>query len=75
MQSCMNWCKYACYAWMYAWMSCICIVYDDKTDGTNKTRGKPTSQYVQILGKSWPYVDIVGDRVKAIDGAKSGYKV
>jgi hypothetical protein len=23
MQSCMNWCKYACYVWMYAWMSCV----------------------------------------------------
>jgi hypothetical protein len=55
-------------------MSCSTL-YADKTDKTNKTGNKPTSQYVQMLGKSQQGVDITGDRVKAIDGAKSGYKV
>jgi hypothetical protein len=53
----------------------VCTVYADKIDRTNKIGGKPTSQYVQMLGKSQQGVDITGDRVKAIDGAKSGYKV
>jgi hypothetical protein len=43
-----------------------------KTDRTVETGGKPTSQYVQILGKSQQGVDITGDAAKAIDGTKSG---
>jgi hypothetical protein len=50
-------------------------MYADKTDRTIETGGKPTLQYVQILGKSQSDVDITGDKVKAIDEAKSGYKV
>jgi hypothetical protein len=46
-----------------------------KTDRTVETGSKPTSQYVQILGKSQQGVDITGDAAKAIDGTKSGYKV
>jgi hypothetical protein len=49
-------------------------MYADKTDRTIETGGKPTSQYVQILGKSQQGVDITGDGAKAIDRAKSGYK-
>jgi hypothetical protein len=41
---------------------------------TNKTGGKPTSQYVQILGKSQSDVDTIGDRTEAADGTKSDYK-
>jgi hypothetical protein len=50
-------------------------MHGDKTDRMNETRGKPTSQYVQTLDKSQQGVDITGDGAKAIDGAKSGYKV
>jgi hypothetical protein len=58
---------------MYARYEChVCTVYADKTDGADETGGKPTSQYIQILGKSQQGVDITGDRVKVIDGAKPG---
>jgi hypothetical protein len=50
-------------------------MHADKTDRMNETGGKPTSQYVQTLDKSQQGVDITGDGAKAIDGAKSGYKV
>jgi hypothetical protein len=60
---------------MYVMYEChVCTVYADKTDRTDETGGKPTSHYIQILGKSQQGVDITGDRVKVIDGAKSGYK-
>ena len=53
----------------------VCTMYVDKTDRTIEIGGKPTSQYVQTLGKSQQGVDITGEGAKAIDGAKSGYKV